>query len=154
MKNSNTIIITLLLVILVGGGSFFAGVKYQQNKGRQFGNFQGRIGGQGGNNSNGGNRMMGFRPVTGQIVSSDNNSITVKMNDGSSRIVLISQNTSINKAATASATDLKVGDTVAVFGQTNSDGSVTAQNIQLNPKLYGTQGNNNQNQPQQQPTQQ
>lgn len=59
------------------------------------------------------------------------------MQDGSSKIVLFSDKTEINKAAEATKEDLKVGEKVAVFGTENSDGSVTAQNIQLNPQLRG-----------------
>jgi len=55
------------------------------------------------------------------------------LQDGSSRIVIVSETTQINKAEQATKTDLKIGEKVAVFGQENSDGSVTAQNIQLNP---------------------
>lgn len=139
MKNQNTLIITILLVVLVGGGAFFAGMKFQQSKGRQFANGQlgGRITGQG--QAQGGNRT-GFRPVNGDIISTDDKSITVKMTDGSSKIVLVSQTTVINKASSATKEDLKVGEKVAVFGQSNTDGSVTAQNIQLNPVLRGGNG--------------
>jgi len=45
----------------------------------------------------------------------------------------MSDATQINQVASATKSDLKVGTTVVVFGQTNSDGSVTAQNIQINP---------------------
>jgi len=41
----------------------------------------------------------------------------------------------INKSEPASKTDLTVGEKVAAFGTENSDGSVTGQNIQLNPVL-------------------
>jgi hypothetical protein len=130
MKKQNTLVITILVVIIVGAGGFFAGMKYQQGQRGQFG---GRMmgGNQQGNNNNG--NRMGFRPVNGDIIASDDKSITVKASDGSSKIVLVSQTTTINKAAIATKDDLKVGEKVAVFGQTNSDGSVTAQNIQLNP---------------------
>jgi len=59
--------------------------------------------------------------------------ITVKLEDGSSKIILLSEKTSINKASEGSITDLTAGEKVAVFGTTNADGSVTAQNIQINP---------------------
>lgn len=121
-----------VLVVIVGAGAFFAGMKYQQSKQpaflRQMGDVQGQRTGTGGN-------RMGFRPVNGEIISSDDKSITVKLQDSSSKIVLLSDNTEINKAAEATKEDLKVGEKVAVFGQENSDGSVTAQNIQLNPQF-------------------
>lgn len=134
MKNKN-LIITILLVVFVGGGGFFAGMKYQQSQRGQFANGQfGGRGMMGGANVSGNNgNRMGFRPVNGAIISSDDKSITVKLTDGSSKIVLLSATTVINKANVATKEDLKTGEKVAVFGQTNSDGSVTAQNIQLNP---------------------
>lgn len=131
MKKST--MITILLVVLVGGGAFFSGMKYQQGKqafNRQFNGSQGaRTAG-----GNQGNRL-GFRPVAGEIISSDDKSITVKLQDGSSKIVMVSDKTDINKAAQANRDELKVGEKVSVFGQENSDGSVTAQSIQLNPIL-------------------
>ena len=75
------------------------------------------------------------RPVAGEITSSDGKSHTVKMNDGGSKIIFLSSTTQINKAQTAVTDDLKVGEQVSIFGQTNADGSVTAQNIQLNPQV-------------------
>lgn len=127
-------IIVVVVAVLVGSGGFFAGMKYQQSiRGggtRQFGNTgrftAGLNGGPGGN----ANR---FRPVGGDIIASDANSITVKLPDGSSKIVLVSDKTTINKAGTATRDELKIGEKVAVYGTDNSDGSVTAQNVQLNP---------------------
>lgn len=81
---------------------------------------------------------MGFRPVSGEIISSDSKSITVKLQDGSSKIVLLTDKTTVSKSAEANVADLKTGEKVAAFGQENSDGSVTAQSIQLNPILRGT----------------
>lgn len=126
-------IVTIILVLVFGVGGFFAGMKYQQSKQpaftRQFGGGQGARNGQ--------VNRQGFRPVNGEIISADEKSITVKMLDGSSRIVLFSDKTEINKAASGTKEDLKVGEKVAVFGTENSDGSVTAQNIQLNPTFRG-----------------
>ena len=123
------------MVIIVGAGAFFGGMKYQQSRTtNQFRQFAGGAGGRIGQGTRSGNGTnAGFRPVNGQILSVDNNSITVKMADGSSKIVILSDNTAISQSTEAAKTDLKVGDQVAVFGTTNSDGSVTAQTVQLNP---------------------
>ena len=88
----------------------------------------------------GGQAGAGFRPVAGEILSMDDKFITVKLPDGSSKIVLFSDKTAIDKSATGTKEDLTVGMRVAVFGQDNSDGSVTAQNIQLNPMFRGMMG--------------
>lgn len=136
MKNNT--IITIVLVVIVGAGGFFAGMKYQQSKqptfSRQFG---GGLGGRATEQPQGGISRGGFRPVNGEIISSDDKSITVKMQDGSSKIVLLSDKTEINKAQQVELIELKVGEKVAVFGTENSDGSVTAANIQLNPMFRG-----------------
>ncbi|MGB9637307.1 MAG: DUF5666 domain-containing protein [Microgenomates group bacterium] len=128
------LIITIVVAVLIGGICFFAGTKYQQSKQRSVARqFVGQMGGRQGTGVN----RLGFRPVNGEIISADDKSITVKLQDGSSKIVLVSDNTQINKAQQATKEDLKVGEKVAVFGTENSDGSVTAQNIQLNPVLRG-----------------
>src|SRR4030042_2684147 len=133
MKNNN-VILTILFMVIVAGGAFFTGMKYQQKKTPSF---AGRFA-DGQNLRNGDGQVRfgnGFRPVNGEIIGSDDKSITVKLQDGSSKIVLFSDTTQINKEDTGTKEDLKVGETVAVFGTDNSDGSVTAQNIQLNPVL-------------------
>lgn len=129
----NKIIIFSAIALVIGAGAgFFGGMYYQKSKNpvfnRQFGNGQGR-----------GNDTFvrgGFRPTSGQILSVDDKTMTVKLLDGSSKIVLLNDKTTLNKADAATISDLKVGDTVAVFGQENSDGSVTAQNVQLNPIMF------------------
>lgn len=76
---------------------------------------------------------LGVRPVSGEIINSDDQSITVKTNDGSSKLIFLSDNTEINEATKAAVSDLEIGKQVAVFGTENPDGSITGQNIQLNP---------------------
>lgn len=129
---------TVIIVAVVGAAAFFGGMKYQETRkgnafaqagenGQDHGQFQG---GQGGNRA-------GFRPVSGEIISQDDTSITVKLEDGSSKIVILSDNTAINKASTGAKSDLKIGERVAVFGTDNSDGSVTAQNISIGGMFQG-----------------
>ncbi len=133
MKKVNIIAIVLLLIGL--GAGFFGGMQYQKSKSPQFGQTNGAAGTQGrraGFGQNGNNR-----PVSGDIISSDNNGITVKLTDGSSKIVLVSGSTQINKINPGTKSDLTVGQKVLVIGTANSDGSITAQNIQLNPQVRG-----------------
>jgi len=128
---NKNIIIAILIVVVMSGAGFFAGMKYQQSKRVSF-----TGGGQFNRNGMIGNsvpRGNGFRPVNGEITAVDDKSITVKLTDGSSKIVVLSDKTEYNKAAEATKADAKVGDKVAIFGKDNPDGSVTAQNIQLNP---------------------
>jgi hypothetical protein len=131
----NAIIITILVAIIAAGAGFFGGMQYQkmQPRSANFAQFAGGLGGRGGNTRFGQNGAN--RPVVGEIISSDANSITVKMMDGSTKIVVVGGSTSINKAATGTIADLKTGETVAVFGTQNQDGSVTAQNVQINPQM-------------------
>ena len=134
----NKQIIAIIIVIAASILGFFGGMKYQESKtiNNRFGGFdpQNMRSQQNGQNQT---RRGGFRPVMGEVISQDENSITVKLTDGSSKIVLLSEKTTYNKAETATKTDLKKGEKVNVFGTENTDGSVTAQNIQLNPILNG-----------------
>jgi hypothetical protein len=142
-KNNLTITIIVAVVALTVG--CFAGMKYQQSKQSSFGGQFGNVPqGQNQKFGNGNGTMMGnrggFKPVNGDIVNMDDKSITIKLQDGSSKIVLFSDKTTVNKESTGSASDLKVGEKVAAFGTENSDGSVTAQSIQLNPVLRNSTG--------------
>lgn len=140
-------IIIVIAVVLVGAVAFFGGMKYQRGKvsmmAGRFAGANGLAGARGGQGGPGGqNRFgQGIRPINGEILSVDDKSMTVKMMDGSTKIVVLSETTSINKAAEAVKTDLKTGEKVAVFGAQNPDGSVTAQSIQLNPMARMMGGN-------------
>ncbi len=136
MKNQSMIIV--VVAVIVAGAAFFGGMKYQQSQAGSSANFangggqspQGGTGGRFGRNG-----ANGLRPVVGQILSMDANSITVKLQDGSSKIVILSDSTRIEKTSPALKTDLTNGATVSAFGTANSDGSITAQNVQLNPEM-------------------
>lgn len=131
----------IIIVILTAGISFFGGMQYQRYSLR--GNFNRQFGANGQLNRGQGN-MSNFRPVIGEVTASDSASLTVKSQDGSSKIVILSGSTTISKTESGSLTDVKVGDRIAVIGTANTDGSVTAQNIQLNPQ-YQLRGENTNN---------
>ncbi len=134
----------ILTVIIVAAVAFFGGMKYQQSKtGSSTGTLgQGNGFGQGGRP--GGQRGAGGRgfggATVGEVISQDDKSITLKLQDGSSKLVNIAKSTIYSKTDTATMTDVKVGERVAAIGSTNSDGSITAQNIQLNPMFRNGRG--------------
>lgn len=136
---NKNLLITILVAVVAAGAGFGGGMKYAQSRRTTAG--AGRFGANGGPGPSsrtaggqfGANRG-GFRPVYGEITEADDKSATVKVADGSSKIVILADSTKINKASEGDKSDLKKGETVAVFGTENSDGSVTAQNIQLNPQ--------------------
>ena len=128
------IIIAVVLVIIAAAGGFLGGMMYQKNQtpalsatGR--GNFVARFG-QNGQNA-------AFRPVRGQVLNMDANSLTVKLSNGSTEIVVLSSSTAFMQSTKAALSDVKTGDTVNVVGTQNSDGSVTAQQVQINPPTQG-----------------
>jgi hypothetical protein len=133
MKNIN-LGITIVVAVVVGVAAFFGGTMYQKSQmpanGEQFSqaSFQrGQgVGVQGGTfrrTGGAGNTTMG------DIVSIDDKSMIVKLQDGSSKIVNLSDKTNFSKTSTAAKTDFKVGDKVTAFGTAASDGSITAQMV-------------------------
>src|SRR3989344_2942779 len=148
----NNLVTMIVIAVLAAGVSFFSGIKFRDYQiGKTRANFSGGQFRTGGNFPNGQMRIRdgsqngsgnNFQPVNGEIISKDDKSITVKSPDGSSKIVIFTGSTTINKAETGSKDDLKEGEKVFVIGPSNSDGSVNAQNIQLNPQdsmLFGRQ---------------
>ena len=141
MKPNQIISISIILVV-VGIGAFFGGIKYQQKKTiSQFGNrmtdnIVQKGTGRGTTNTTGiGRGGNGFNQTIGEISKIDEKSITIKTNDGGSKIILISDSTIFRKSTEATQSDLLVGNKIAVMGDTNTDGSVTGKNIEINPHI-------------------
>jgi len=150
--NKNTIIVVaVVLIIIAAAGGFFGGMMYQKNQtsslaGAGRGSYAGRFGGQSGQGA------AAFRPVRGQVLSMDANSLTVKLSNGSTEIVVLSSSTAFMQSTKAALSDVKTGDTVNVVGTANSDGSVTAQQVQINPPQGGFPRPTGAGQPPAQPT--
>ncbi len=129
------LIITIILCIVVGGVSFYGGMLYGMKKNsnvRQAGNFN-RANFNSGQTPGSRQGAGGF--INGEILSKDAQSITMKLRDGGSKIILLSSSTTVSKMADASLEDLAAGNNIMVIGTTNSDGSVSAKGIQLSPNL-------------------
>ncbi|PIS15691.1 hypothetical protein COT62_02320 [Candidatus Roizmanbacteria bacterium CG09_land_8_20_14_0_10_41_9] len=140
----NNLIITIIVAVVFGLGGFFVGKTNQKDQpsaiSGQFG--EGQTRGPSGIQTQGtrtGTRT-GNGQVMGEIINQDGVSITVKLQDGSTKIILYSAETTFSKTTEGSKSDLKVGERVGVSGTENSDGSVTAKNIQLNPIMRSITG--------------
>ena len=157
--NAKWPVIVVVVAAVVGAAAFFGGMSYGQNKAPSLqkametlrnaspeeiaqsvqngGGFAGGAGGgfpgfgAGGRQGGAAGGSGGF--VSGDVIASDAESITVKMADGSSKIVFFSGSTSISRQAEGSASDLIDGTSVLVTGASNADGSITAQTIQIRP---------------------
>ncbi|MDB5187624.1 MAG: hypothetical protein JWO50_144 [Candidatus Kaiserbacteria bacterium] len=136
--NKNGIIGIVVGVVIAGGVGYWvgmssAGTSTSQPAGaNRAAQFAGRAGTAGARFGGGG--------AVGKILSMDSSSITIQLggpnasttNTGTgSQIILVGSSTQVGKYVTGSATDLTVGDTVMVNGTSNSDGSLTAQMIQI-----------------------
>ena len=126
MNTNKKIIIVILVLIVV---AFYGGMKYSQSKNPVVQSFQNAnfTGGAGSAR----NLRGGAGGVSGDIIAKDATSVTVKMRDGGSKIVLVSPSASVIKTVSGSLDDLAVGKTINVVGMTNSDGSFTAESIQI-----------------------
>lgn len=138
MKNvKNVLIAVIITVIVVGGGSFYGGMKYGQSKAAaaQTQQLAARQQGAGANGAFGARRNGGATGsfVNGSILSKDDKSVTIQLQGGGSKIVLLSGSTTIGKSTDGTVADLEVGKTVTITGSANSDGSMTAQSIQIRP---------------------
>lgn len=131
----NKKIITLIVTALIAGGiGFYGGTQYGKGPVATQNTFQRGIR----TGSPFGNGMRaGGNALSGEILSRDEKSVTVKMRDGSSKFVFFSTSTQVMKSAEGSSSDLTMGEQITVIGTANSDGSVTAQSIQIRPEQSG-----------------
>jgi cytochrome c-type biogenesis protein CcmE len=136
-KNKNIIIAVLITIVVAGLGGFYGGMKYSQlSSARTPGDF--RVSG-GVNFQQISGQRTGLRDragggfVTGEIISKDESSIVVKSRDGNSKVILVTSSTKTMKNTEGVPDDLVSGKQVVVNGTANSDGSITAETVQVMP---------------------
>ncbi|MFN3301719.1 MAG: hypothetical protein ACK413_01665, partial [Patescibacteria group bacterium] len=93
--------------------------------------------------------MGGFRRgssgvnfLIGEVIAKDEQSLTIKMPDGSSKIVFYSDSTQIFKMTEGTVDDIEIGKQITIQGLKNSDGSYTAKTIQLSPRYLNSRNSN------------
>lgn len=136
--------IWLVAIVVVGGLMFFAGTKYSVGQSTA-NNFMGQTAGGQGQGQGGARRnvqggrggaMGGF--TTGEVLSKDDKSITLKLNSGGSKLIFLTSSTKVMKSTEGAMTDLKVGDNVSTNGTPNADSSINAESVQIRPAMPTT----------------
>src|SRR3989338_8495548 len=107
-----------------------------QELGANAGSFRGGAGSgqRGGGGFTAGEIIAKDDPEGEQAPYGASKSVTVKLQNGGSKIVFLSDSTEITKSVAGALSDLEVGNNITVNGTANSDGSVTAKSIQLRPQ--------------------
>jgi hypothetical protein len=153
MNNKKYLVGGVVMLIVTVAASFYGGMRYGTNKipkdqivqgGRNGGGFtDGGAGGQRMNGQGGQRRSGGMQGglanggagdfAGGEILAKDDTSITLKSRDGGSKIVFFSDKTLIDKSVSGVLSDLTIGQQITVNGKASSDGTMTAQSIQIRP---------------------
>lgn len=127
MKKYLTHVIWVLVAVAAFvGGMYYGKASAPPAAGGRFGNFTGT--------TRDGAAFVGRNDggfIAGQVVAENAESITLALPNGNSEIVFYSSSTAIEKPAPASISDITPGTNVTVAGTPNSDGSLTAQMIQV-----------------------
>lgn len=141
---SKIILLTIVFVVIAIAVGFYGGTRYQASKTPNFQNISSeqrqQMFQQMGANAAGvragrtGSRA-GANLVNGEIIAKDDQSVTVKILDGGSKIIFFSESTEVSKFAEATPDDLIVGTQIMATGTQNDDGTLTAQSIQVRPQL-------------------
>lgn len=135
---------------IIAVGAFYGGTVYQkqasaserrggQGQSERFGGLQGQrfAAGRGANGMNG---------ITGTILSKDDQSLTIKLPDGSTKIVLLSKDTKISKAVESKPEEIKKDESVTVIGQEN-DGTIRATLVRIVENDFARRTNPTQRKP-------
>jgi len=130
--------VAIVLCLIIIGGAFYGGVKYGGNQRPSAASWQkgmNEFNKNGGPNFGQGLGKGGAGLVSGEILAQDDKSVTLKMKDGGSKIIFFSSTTAISKNTDGTLDDLAIGKNLMITGKTNTDGSVTAETIQIRPDI-------------------
>ena len=128
-----TVVWFALAAVLFAALGFVGGVTYQKTQvssgfASRFGGGAGGFGGQGGPSG----MRNSANVATGTVIAQDAQSITIKTADGGSKTVFVTSQTHVSKQQVLTASDIKVGDQVAAFGQA-ANGGIDARTVQIVP---------------------
>lgn len=121
----------LISIIVAGGVGYYVGSHHPSVQAGRAGGFAGGAPGAQRGGFARGAATGGM--VNGSVVSLADNILTIKGRDGGSRVVLFTGSTKVSKSVDGARTDVKEGTNVLIIGSQNSDGSVTAETVQIRP---------------------
>jgi len=149
LNSKKNLIISIIIIIILLILSFLGGIKYQQKSQKiaqlmpngqpSFGSqqFNGQYGfnsptRKGNMNGNRINNNIGNneRSISGEIIDKSNDTITVKLPNGSTQIIIYSSNTKVEKISEGKLDDLKVGNNITISGKTGNN-ILSADSIQI-----------------------
>ncbi len=129
----NVLVLCVLIALVVGADSFYGGMTYGKSSGKGLMNRNFNPEQFGANVAGMGQRGGGL--ISGEVMAQDGQSITVKIKDTGTKIVFFSTSTQVMKTSTGLIGDIAIGSNLTITGKANSDGSVTAQSIQIRPSV-------------------
>lgn len=129
MKKYLVHIVWLVVALIALGGGFFWGKASSAASRGSFASAAGVYGSSTRRFAGAGGTSGGF--TTGQIASFGSGSMTLQLSNGNSEVVFYSSSTPVTEPTMVSPNTLTVGTNVMVGGTANSDGSLTAQTIQV-----------------------
>lgn len=128
MKKYKGHIVWALVTLVALGGGFFWG---QASAGSARGGFSGAAGAYGSSTRRFAGSSSGGSMVTGQITGMDSSSLTLQLPSGSSQVIFYSSSTQVSEPTIVPVSKLAVGANILVGGTSNTDGSMTAESIQV-----------------------
>jgi len=125
------IVIAVILMVI----SFYSGrisaPKIEENNFNNYANQGGRLSNMSnvpgaGLSRSGGNKA---NMLSGELISKDENNLTIKLPDGGSKIIFFSPTTVVSQLSTSTVDSLDIGQNIIANGTLNSDGSLSAFTI-------------------------
>ncbi|KKQ59993.1 MAG: hypothetical protein US82_C0047G0003 [Parcubacteria group bacterium GW2011_GWC1_38_22] len=130
------ILITTVIVIIVGVGMFFVGRKFEVQRSAQFVqkeniSLDNPVQSQQPQDNVVQSQQSGRPNATGEIVTKDDGNIIIKLRDGSTKKIIVTEVTTAKKIDTINITELNVGQQISATGKNSEDGDFQAQNVTI-----------------------
>lgn len=136
--------IFIIVLVIISSATFFIGTKVSGPKDLRSGFIGGDVPSFDRGSMMSGNAGYGLQNrktgslggmISGEILSKDDSGVTIKLRNGGSKIVFISDSTIISKSVVGTKDDVIVGNDISVVGKTNTDGSIGATTIDIREQL-------------------
>jgi len=89
------------------------------------------------------NTRSGASNIMGEVLSKDENSLTIKSKTNGSKIIIVSKSTEIFKTIAGSIADIAIGTNVMITGKEGDAGSTVADSIRIVDNISNTPKANN-----------